>query len=199
MEGILGLILLAFLAISILLVPFINFLYKIRFQRQRQFTKDVFEVRTPIFDKLHAHKIGTPVGGGALIIFVVSILYLLVINIGPILGIERTAVYPYEKEVQVLLLTFLSFGFLGIYDDLIKTFGIKRTKFWGLRFRYKFLIQWILALIVAWILYKNLGINLVNVRFFDVFNLGIFYIPFAAFVIVSRSEERRVGKECRSR
>ena len=185
MVQLLGLVLLSFFVISVLLVPFINILYRIKFQRQNQKTRDIFEERTPIFDKLHAHKIGTPLGGGALIIFVVSVLYLLVINIGPILGIERTAVYPYKKEVQVLLFTFLSFGFLGLYDDLIKTFGIKRTKFWGLRFRYKFLIQWILALIVAWILYKNLGINLVNVRFFDVFNLGIFYIPFAAFVIVS--------------
>ena len=100
MEGILGLILLAFFAISILLVPFINFLYKIRFQRQKQFTKDVFEVRTPIFDKLHAHKIGTPGGGGALIIFVVTALYVVIIGILPSFGIERTSVYPFKKEVK---------------------------------------------------------------------------------------------------
>ena len=185
MVQILGLLLLSFFTLSILLVPFINILYQIKFQRQKQKTRDIFEVRTPIFDKLHAHKIGTPVGGGALIIFVVTILYLLVINLIPALGIERTAVYPYKKEIQILLFTFLSFGVLGAYDDLRKTFGFKMTKFLGLRFRYKFLLQWILAFLIAAMLYFQLGINIVNIRFFDVLNLGYLYIPFAAFVIVS--------------
>ena len=185
MVQILGLVLLSFLVISILLVPFINILYRIKFQRQKQKTRDIFEIRTPIFDKLHSHKIGTPVGGGALIIFVVTFLYLIVINATPFFGIERTAVYPYKKEVQILLFTFLSFAALGIYDDLRKTFGLKITRFSGLHFRYKFLIQWLLAFIVAIMLYLQLGIDIVNVRFFGIFDLGIFYIPFAAFVIVS--------------
>lgn len=34
-------------------------------------------------------------------------------------------------------------------------------------------------------LYFDLGIKIVNIRFFDVFNLGVLYIPFAAFTIVS--------------
>ena len=185
MEGILGLILLSFVAISVLLVPFINFLYKIRFQRQKQFTKDVFEVRTPIFDKLHAHKIGTPVGGGALIIFVVTALYVAIIGVLPSFGIDRTSVYPFKKEVQVLLFTFVSFGVLGLYDDLRKTFGFKRAKFWGLRIRYKFLVQLILGMIIASMLYFDLGIDFVNISFFDILRLDIFYIPFAAFTIIS--------------
>lgn len=185
MVQILGLILLSFFVISVLLVPFINFLYRIKFQRQRQQTRDIFEARTPIFDKLHGHKIGTPQGGGALIIFVVTLLYLLAVFLAPIFGIVQTAVYPFKKEVQILLFTFLSFAALGAYDDLRKTLGLKRAKFWGLRFRYKFLIQWILALLIAWLLYSQLGIDIVNIRFFDVVNLGVLYIPFAAFVIVS--------------
>lgn len=185
MVQILGLLLLSFLTISILLVPFINLLYKIKLQRQNQRTRDIFEVRTPIFDRLHAHKVGTPVGGGALVIIVVTGLYLLVISLFPGLGIERTAVYPYKQEVEVLLFTFLSFGVLGAYDDIRKTFGFKKNRFWGMRFRHKFLIQLILAFSIASYLYFSLGIHIVNVRFFDIFDLGIFYIPFAAFVIVS--------------
>lgn len=185
MVQILGLILLSFFALSVLLVPFINLLYKIKFQRQIQKTRDIFEERTLIFDKLHAHKVGTPVGGGALIIFVVTLLYLFVISSMPALGKARTAVYPFDKEVQILLFTFLSFGLLGLYDDLRKTFGFKKTNFWGIRFRYKFIAQWILASIVATALYFSLGISIVNVRFFDVIDLGYLYIPFAAFVIVS--------------
>lgn len=185
MTQILGLVLVSFFVVSLLLVPFIDFLYRVKLQRQKQKTRDIFNITTPIFDRLHAHKAGTPVGGGALIIFVVTILYLVAINLMPILGVERTAIYPYKTEVQILLFTFLSFGLLGIYDDLIKTFHFKKTKFWGLRFRHKFLAQWILALIIASMLYNSLKIDILNIRFFDVFNLGIFYIPFAAFVIVS--------------
>lgn len=185
MVQILGLILLSFFVISVLLVPFINILYAIKFQRQKQKTRDIFEARTPIFDRLHAHKIGTPLGGGVLIILVVATLYFIVINLFPLLGIESTFVYPYKKEVQILLFTFLSFGALGLYDDLRKTFGFQKARFWGLRFRYKFLIQWILAFFIGWYLFTQLGIDLVNVRFIDVVKLDLFYIPFAAFVIVS--------------
>lgn len=188
MTQILSLILLSFFTVSILLVPFINILYRIKFQRQKQKTKDVFEVRTPIFDKLHAHKIGTPVGGGALIILTVTALYLLITSISPFFGIERTSVYPYKKEVDILLFTFLSFGILGLYDDVRKTFGFKKTNFWGLRVRYKFFVQWVLALIISWILYSQLGIDILNISFFGtILNLGALYVPFAAFVIVSFS------------
>src|SRR3989344_8710022 len=103
MVQILGLIIISFLVVSVLLVPFINILYKIKFQRQKQTTKDLFEHRTPIFDMLHGHKAGTPVGGGALIIFIVTVLYLITMGVGPILGIERTAIYPYKKEIQIIL------------------------------------------------------------------------------------------------
>lgn len=103
----------------------------------------------------------------------------------PYLGIKQTSIYPFKKEVQVLLFAFLSFGILGLYDDLRKTFDFKKVKFWGLRFRIKLIIQWVLALIVSSMLYYSLGIDIVNIRFFDVINLGILYIPFAAFTIVS--------------
>jgi len=185
MTQILGLILLSFFVISILLVPFINLLYKIKFQRQHQKTKDMFESRTLIFDRLHAHKAGTPVGGGALIIFVVSILYFFVVWAMPFFGIVRTAIYNFDKEVQIILFTFLSFGILGLYDDLRKTFGFRKTNFWGLRLRFKLLAQCLLSLIVASALYFSLGISILNVPYLFVWDMGYWYIPFATFVIVA--------------
>ncbi|MCR4324955.1 MAG: phospho-N-acetylmuramoyl-pentapeptide-transferase [Candidatus Curtissbacteria bacterium] len=185
MAQILALILISFFAISILLVPFINLLYRIKFQRQDQKTRDMFEARTPIFDKLHRHKAGTPMGGGALIILVVTALYLLVVSSIEFFGIERTSLYPYEKEVTVLLFTFISFGLIGLYDDIRKTFGFERSKFWGLRFRHKILLQGILALAVSILLYGYLGIDILNVTFFGILDLGVLYVPFAAFTIVA--------------
>lgn len=185
MVQLLGLILLSFVIISVLLVPYINLLYKIKFTRQKQKTKDIFEARTLIFDKLHDHKTGTPVGGGALIIFVVTALFLFASSVMPYLGIERTSIYPFKKEVQIILLTFLSFGVLGLYDDLRKIFGFQRIRFWGLRFRVKFVFQWILAIAVALFLFFDLGIDIVNISFFDVIHLNVLFIPFAAFTIIA--------------
>lgn len=185
MVQLFGLVLLSFVVISILLVPYINLLYRIKFIRQKQKTRDIFEALTPIFDRLHSHKIGTPVGGGALIILVVTALYLIIANLMPHLGTTITSVYPLDKEIKIILFTFLTFGALGAYDDIRKTFNFRKQDFWGVRFRYKFVAQWLLALIVAAFLYFDLKIDIVNIRFLDTFDLGIFYIPFAAFTIVS--------------
>ena len=186
MQLIFGLILLSFLTISALLVPFINLLYKIKFQRQTQKTVDIFEKRTPIFDRLHAHKVGTPLGGGLLVVFVVVFLTIFFIFYRRFTGLEIISIYPFEKEIFILLFTFISFGLLGLYDDLRKTFGL-RGKFWGLPFSTKFILQWILAIVIAWWLYSGtgLGIHILNIRFINVFDIGPLFLPFAAFVIVA--------------
>jgi len=67
----------------------------------------------------------------------------------------------------------------------LKFFGFSRKGFFGLRLRHKFIIQWILALIIALLLYNNLGINFVNIPFWGIFKLGVWFVPFAAFVIVT--------------
>jgi len=187
MQLLLAVLIISFLTISLLLVPFINSLYRIKFQRQKQVTRDIFEVKTPIFDRLHSWKMGTPVGGGALVIFVVTLLFLSLLPLRSFLGAQIASVYPFGKEIFILFFTFLSFGLLGLYDDLRKTFKFVKKDIWGLRFRHKFLIQWILALFVGCFLYFPWGLNIhiVNIRFLDVFDVGIFFIPFAAFVIVA--------------
>ena len=58
----------SFLLNFILIVPFINFLYQLKFQRQQQKTKDFLNRPTPIFDKFNRDKNGTPVGGGILVL-----------------------------------------------------------------------------------------------------------------------------------
>jgi len=56
----------------------------------------------------------------------------------------------------------------------------------GLRRNNKFLLQWVLALFVSYLIYARLGIHIVNIPLFGwVLNLGSWYIPFAALVIVS--------------
>lgn len=185
MSLLLGLLIFSFIITSIAIVPFINTLFFIKLQRRHQKTKDAFGKRTPIFDKFHASKAGTPVGGGLLVITVVTLLFFLLFPLIRLLGVTITQVYPLNEELNIIFFTFLSFGLLGLYDDTMKTFHINRTKFFGLRLRHKFIIQWILALIVASLLFFNLQIQILYVPFLGVINLSWLYIPFAATVIIS--------------
>ncbi len=185
MIGLLSLILVSFFTVAVLSVPFINLLYKIKFQRQNQQTRDMFNKRTPIFDKFHAHKAGTPLGGGVLVVFSVVVLFLLVGLVREIFSFESTSVYPYAQEVFIILFSVVSFAVLGLVDDVRKTFQLKKASFFGLRFRQKILIQIVLALFISSYLYFVLKIDIVNLRFIDVFHIGPLFIPFATLVIVS--------------
>lgn len=177
MSQLLGLMILSFFITGILLVPFIDFLYKIKLKRQDQKTLDIFNKRTPIFDKFNSWKVGTPFGGGILIVIVVSVLTLWAYGI---FGVEINA-----WEFFVLLFAFIGYGILGLYDDVKKLTGSKDNPFWGLRFRYKFIIQWILALIIASVFYFQLGYTFIFIHGVGLASLGFLFIPFAAFVIVS--------------
>ncbi len=176
MSQLLGLMLLSAFITGVLLIPFIDFLYKVKLRRQKQKTTDLFNKPTPLFDKFHAWKEGTPFGGGILIITVVSILTLWSYGL---LNIDF-----HLWQIFAVLFTLVGFGALGLYDDFKKLSG-KEKGIWGLRFRYKFAAQWVLALIVSFILYFALGYDFIFIKGFGLFNIGIFFIPMAAFVIVS--------------
>lgn len=179
MAQLLGLTILSFFISAILLVPFIDFLYKIKLQRQKQKTLDMFNKRTPVFDKLNAWKVGTPFGGGALIIAVVSILTLWAY------GILNIDINPWE--LSIILFGFVGFGMLGLYDDFKKLAGESKTSdtFFGLRFRHKFIIQWVLAFLIAILMYTKLGYTFIFIHGVGLASMGFLFIPFAAFVIVS--------------
>lgn len=166
----------SFFISGILFIPFIDFLYKIKLQRQKQITKDMFNKHTPIFDKFNSWKVGTPFGGGILIIIVVTLLTFWSY------GVFGVKVKPWE--LFVLLFSFIGFGLLGLYDDIKKLFPDNKA-FFGLSFTVKFLIQWIIAFILASVLYINLGYSFIFIHGFGLANIGFLYIPIAAFIIVS--------------
>ncbi len=182
----LGIIIFSFLINSVLIVPFIDVLYKLKLTRRKEGKKG----RETLFDKLHDIKAGTPTGGGILIVATVTILFAILFPLVSYLGVFIYTAHRLIAELIVIFFTFVSFGLLGLYDDIIKIFGKPREgkmgQVFGLSRKAKFAIQWVLALIVSFVLYKYLGINFIHIPFIDkVINLGIFYIPFAAFVIVA--------------
>lgn len=170
----------------ILIIPFIDFLYKSKFQRANQKTKDIFNKPTPIFDKFNEHKKGTPVGGGILILATTTFVFFLFIFLYWLFKQKILTNYPsIASEIKIILFTFISFGLLGLYDDLNKIFLWTKTQFFGLRIRHKFIIELILSLIISFWLFNELKIEIMYVPFFGVFNLGYLYIPIAAFIILA--------------
>jgi len=179
-------VIIAFIFNSLLIIPFINFLYKLKFQRALQKTKDAFNKPTPIFDRFHQKKSGTPVGGGILIIFTTIFIYTVFLLSLVFFGKKIYSNYPsFVSEVKIILFTFISFSFLGLYDDLNKIFFWQKTNFFGLRLRHKLIFEIILALISSFWLFSELKISIVHIPFFGVYDLSYFYILFAAFVIVA--------------
>lgn len=186
MTLLLGLLLTSFFITAAVIIPYIDLLYKLKFRRLSQSdTTDAFGKLTPVFNLFHKHKAGTPIGGGLLVIIVVSVLFALIFPLIKYFGLTITHILPLSDEINVIFFAFISFGLLGLYDDVKKMFGVQKTGFFGLRMRYKVIIQSVLALIIACLLYFNLGLDIVNVPIVGVINLGWFYIPFAAFCIVA--------------
>lgn len=186
LSVLLGVLLFSFTTTSAAIVPFINLLYNLKFQRMEQETRDVFGKLTPVFNLFHHKKAGVPVGGGLLVISVVSILFAVLLPIFEFFGVTITSIHKnITAEVNILFFTFMSFGILGLYDDIKKFFKLDSKGFFGLRMKFKLLFEIALALTISFMLYYSLGISFLNIPFFGTINLGIFYIPFATFTIVA--------------
>ena len=183
----LGLVIFSFLIASVLIVPFIDLLYKLHFTRQVEAPK---HGKIPLFDKLHDKKAGTPVGGGVLLIALVCLLFAVLFPLAVHLGVYIKTAYNLRSELFVIFFTFISFGLLGLSDDYTKNL-CKPTKgvlglWFGLRRRQKFILQWILAFIIGFVIYFNLGVHIIYIPLLaKTVDLGMWYIPLSAFVIVT--------------
>ncbi|HCM82899.1 MAG: Phospho-N-acetylmuramoyl-pentapeptide-transferase [Microgenomates group bacterium GW2011_GWC1_43_11] len=184
MGILLGALLFSWFLSSVLFIPFIRILYKLKLRRLRQLTRDAFNKRTPIFDRFHQAKAGTPVGGGILVIAVTAFLFPITLVLMNYFWVPITAVYPMVAEMKILLFTFLSFGFLGYLDDAKKTFAMEKGVF-GLRLRHKLLFEILLALIISMWLYWDLKISIFYVPLLGTLHLGWWFVPFSAFIIIS--------------
>lgn len=122
----------------------------------------------------HSTKAGTPTMGGALILFSLTLATLLLADL----------TNPY---VWLALGTTLGFGFIGFVDDYRK---LRRRNSAGLIGRYKLLWQFVVAILAAVALMRIPGFtSAITIPFFKDLHpdLGLFYIPFAALVMVGAS------------
>jgi len=186
MNTLLGFLIFSFTINAALIVPFINLLYSLKFQRPGRHTADFMGTINSVFNKLHKKKAGTPVGGGLLIIVVTTVLYAGVMGMLRLLGADIQSVYDYRGEINAIFATFISFGLLGLYDDIIKFFG-KTNHLVGISWRFKLIAQILIGLAIGWYLYSRLGISIINIPYFGVVDLGLLFIPFSSFIIVAFS------------
>lgn len=181
----LGLIIFSFFITSILVVPFIDLLFKLNLTRRIEGSKK----NKALFDKLHDIKAGTPIGGGILVVLVVVTLYALLIPLIRYMGVFIQTSFDLDNERIIIFFTFISFGLLGLLDDVVKIFGKpkpgKLGSVFGLTKQQKFALMFVLAFVDAFLLYWLLGIRIIHIPLFEVvIELGVWYIPLAAFVII---------------
>lgn len=175
MTQLLGLVLLSFTATSICMVPFIDLLYYLRRKFQR-FSTGQKKSETPIHDRLMKADIKTPSGGGILIILILILFSLSYWFFNSPID---------QVSLKILIFTLVSFGLLGLMDD-IKLILTKRTgKFLGLSRKKMFFIQFLLSLAISGMLYFVAGLNNIYISGFGNFIINSWYIPLAAFVIIS--------------
>jgi phospho-N-acetylmuramoyl-pentapeptide-transferase len=130
----------------------------------------------------HAVKMGTPTMGGVMFILPVLLLTIL-LNAVALIGFTQSGV---GRSVLVPMIVMVAFGILGAVDDWQGIRGKHKGE--GMPARTKFLFQVILGVGTAWVLKFMLGVPDMFVPgikgFFD---LGWWYVPIAAFIIVSMS------------
>lgn len=178
MASPLGLLLLSFFITAVLFVPFIDFLYKLKFHRTNEQNRvDTQNHAASITAKLLSYKKKKPIGGGALIIAVTTILSLWSYGL---LGIRAK-----PEELFIILFGMLSFALLGLYDDIRKNINREKIGFFWLRWRHKLVIEIILGLIVGFYFWWVLGYDFINIHWFGLLNIGVFFVPLTAFVIVA--------------
>lgn len=177
MIELLGLVILAFFITSFLLIPFIDLLFYLKRRYKKPVQGGAVDTHTPIHNQLQAGKdVDTPVGGGILVLVLLVVMFL---------GFVYLTRYRLGYESLVLIFTLVSFGAIGFLDDVKKIFVSFSGKYKGIRARYLFTLQLLLAVVVALMLYFQVGLNNIYIPVLGNVILGWWYIPLATLIIVS--------------
>ncbi|MDP1714541.1 MAG: phospho-N-acetylmuramoyl-pentapeptide-transferase [Anaerolineales bacterium] len=130
----------------------------------------------------HRVKMGTPTMGG--VMFILSVLLLSgLLNAAALIGVATSGV---GRSILLPMVVMFGYAILGAVDDWEGVHG--RRKGDGMRSSTKFMFQVLLALGTAYVLKYVIDAPDVYIPglFFEV-ELGWFYVPIAAFIIVAES------------
>jgi len=140
----------------------------------------------PIFASMHKAKSGTLTGGGILIwgmtLLIIFIVFLLSKFTNIVLFDELN--FLSRSQTWLPLGALIGAALVGLVDDYINVKGLI-PKVGGITVKWKLLIYIIIALIAALWFFFKLGFDTVHVPFIGDFAIGLFYIPFFMFIVVS--------------
>lgn len=130
----------------------------------------------------HMGKQGTPTFGGVMIIASV----IMVIGLINIANVVKGNIVG--RSILIPLTGLVLFGLLGAIDDWEGIRGVRAKEGEGITARTKFLLQILLATVVALVLHFGLELRSVAIPSIPFkIDLGLWYIPIAVFIIVATS------------
>lgn len=143
---------------------------------------------TPIFTKLHKHKIGTPTMGGILIWGTALLLALILF-----FGSRFTNLWIFDElnfltrsQTWLPLAAMVASALVGLFDDYlnIKKIGPKGG---GISMSHKLILFVLISLVGALWFYFKLDWDLIHIPFLGNYTIGVWYIPIFMFIIVATS------------
>ena len=167
------------------LVVFLLFPWFIRFVQSYKLTQKIREEcvsgeKAKVFQKLHAHKSGTPTMGGVVIIS--GILFTVLFSrFLAYFGVLDYSILN-RGETYLPIFTLAAVGGLGMIDDFLNIREISKQK--GLSAKVKIWTLVAFAIVGAtWFSFK-LGWSIIHVPGIGDFDIGLWYFPLFIFILV---------------
>lgn len=141
-------------------------------------------------NKLHAHKQGTPTMGGILIWLTVLVLIFTMNWLAPWLSEISGSVFVSRLDFLSRSQTWLPLfalamtAILGLADDYMSVKNIGGNKGGGMRFAWRLVWLFLIALAIGWWFHFKLGWDEIHLPAVGDFEIGWWYIPFLALLIV---------------
>jgi phospho-N-acetylmuramoyl-pentapeptide-transferase len=171
----------AFIA-AFLWTPFLtNFLYKYNLGKKIR-----TEESAPVYSKMHQSKSGTPTMGGVLIwvtTLVLAVAFYLLARYSSDTIIQKLN-FLTRPQTLLPLGALVASALVGLIDDFLNVRGIGSSG-GGLRVRHKLIIYSLIAVIGAYWFFYKLDWTTLHIPFVGNYDIGIWYIPFFLFVIIS--------------
>ncbi len=177
--------------LAMVLTPLLaHYLYKYRMGIKIKKTS-VSGEKLSFVSKLHAYKNGTPTMGGILIWGSVLILAGIMSVMAPYFSQRLECVwigrldFVSRSQTWLPLFALAATAVLGLFDDIMSVWSIGKNKGGGMRFAWRLIWLFLIALIVAWWFFSKLGWETIHIPAVGNFEIGFWYIPLAIFVIVA--------------
>ena len=160
-----------------------HFLYKYRLGKQIRSAE-----HAPVFAKMHAGKAGTPTMGGILIWVTVLVITLFFAAAGSLApdSIFSELNFLSREQTYLPLGVFILAAVIGLADDIFGVFKIGGNG-GGLNMKHRLLLYLAVALVGAYWFYFKLDWSVIHIPFFGNFEIGFWYVPIFAFIIVATS------------